>query len=341
ALNYEAGTKRGESKLALNVAANPIPGLKVNGSWAKKETLNESTSLGYELSFAWRPVYRDRLMAFGGIKSKEVSGGQENLDGNTGCIGTDVFDGRGVFDGRRVFDGRGGFNEKEVFDGNGVFTGKEAYSGSHREFRRILTGELGLAFAIDPLTDLSVRYIYKQVYESGSGRVSTNSTDPVSKISNGQVSQSGTRQLSKRDAEQVLENATRQLSKEDTGQVTKRSVRQVPGNNAGTGAGVHAETALAAFRITRKLDLDGLGLSCKYPVDVAYESSFYFVDVEKQRKTESAVEVGISFRENVRFALGYKWTKSRQGATSGASSAACSVGSSVYVRLGLGFATGI
>jgi uncharacterized repeat protein (TIGR01451 family) len=341
ALNYEAWTKRGESKLALNVAANPIPGLKVNGSWDKKETLNESTSLGYELSFAWRPVYRDRLMAFGGIKSKEVSGGQENLDGNTGCIGTEAFDGRGVFDGRRVFDGRGGFNEKEVFDGNGVFTGKEAYSGSHREFRRILTGELGLAFAIDPLTDLSVRYIYKQVYECGSGRVSTNSADPVSKIDSGQVSQNGARQLSKPDAEQAPENGAWQLSKQDTGQVTKRSVRQVPGNNAGTGAGTHVETALAAFRITRKLDLDGFGLRCKYPVDVACESSFYFVDVEKQRKTESAVEVGISFSENVRFALGYKWTKSRQGATSGASSAACSVGSSVYVRLGLGFATGI
>ena len=179
------------------------------------------------------------------------------------------------------------------------------------------------------------------MYECGSGRVSTNSADPVSKIDSGQVSQNGARQLSKPDAEQAPENGAWQLSKQDTGQVTKRSVRQVPGNNAGTGAGTHVETALAAFRITRKLDLDGFGLRCKYPVDVACESSFYFVDVEKQRKTESAVEVGISFSENVRFALGYKWTKSRQGATSGASSAACSVGSSVYVRLGLGFATGI
>jgi len=70
------------------------------------------------------------------------------------------------------------------------------------------------------------------------------------------------------------------------------------------GADAHVETGLATFRITRRLDMCDYAIDNRYEIDVACESSLYFVDVEKQRKTESAIEVGISISENARLAPG-------------------------------------
>jgi hypothetical protein len=218
-LTYETSTKTGESQAAFKVDADPIPGLGLTVSYDREGSWNRRTSLGYELGFTWRPIFPDRLMAFGGIK------------------------------------------------------GKEAATATHREFCRVLTGQAGMAFAIDPLTNVSARCVWRQVSEGGTG----------------------------------------------------------------VGADAHVETGLATFRITRRLDMCDYAIDNRYEIDVACESSLYFVDVEKQRKTESAIEVGISISENARLALGYKWTRFRQGATSEAGHA----GSRVYVRLGLGWATGI
>ena len=188
-----------------------------------------------------------------------------------------------------------GFTWRPIFPDRfmafGGIKGKEAATGAHREFCRVLTGQAGMAFAIDPLTDVSARCVWKQVSEGGTG----------------------------------------------------------------VGADAHVETGLATFRITHRFDMskhqsgsehqsannDMIGNKrkdgSKNEIDVTCESSLYFVDVEKQRKTESAIEVGISISKNARLALGYKWTRFRQGTISEVDHA----GSRVYARLGLGWATGI
>jgi hypothetical protein len=170
-----------------------------------------------------------------------------------------------------------GFTWRPIFPDRfmafGGIKGKAAATGAHREFCRVLTGQAGMAFAIDPLTDVSARWLWKQVSEGG----------------------------------------------------------------ARAGVGAHVETGLATFRITRRLDIFDCGIDSRHGIDVACESSLYLVDVDKQRKTESAVEVGISISRSARLALGYKWTRFRQETISEAGHA----GSRVYVRLGLGWATGI
>jgi uncharacterized repeat protein (TIGR01451 family) len=187
------------------------------------------------------------------------------------------FDREGNWHNRTCLGYELGFTWRPVFPSKlmafGGIKGKEAATGTRGEFCRVLTGQVGMALAIDPVTDVSARCVLKRVSEGSSG----------------------------------------------------------------AGAGAHVETGLATFRITRRLDTGKCGIDRRYEIDVACESSLYFIDIDKQRKTESAIEVGIPVSENVRFALGYKWTKFRHGIMS---EAACA-GDRVYVRLGLGWATGI
>jgi hypothetical protein len=194
-----------------------------------------------------------------------------------GLVLTISYDREGNWNRRTSLGYELGFTWRPIFPDRfmafGGIKGKEAATATHREFCRILTGQAGMAFAIDPLTDVSARCVWKEVSEGGTG----------------------------------------------------------------VGADAHVETGLATFRITRRLDMCDYAIDNRYEIDVACESSLYFVDVEKQRQIESAIEVGISISENARLALGYKWTRFRHGTISEAGHA----GSRVYVRLGLGWATGI
>ena len=218
-LKYETGMEPGRSKMAFNADCNPVPGLRLSANYEREENKDNPTRLGYELSFTWRPVFRDTLVAFGGIK------------------------------------------------------GMEARAAGQSEHRLVIIGQAGLSLVPDPLTDVSARCAWKAVSE-------------------------GDRRL---------------------------------------GTKAKAETGLVTLRITRKLGVsNGKNGNCG-KMDVTGETSLYLVDVGRQRKSESAIEVGISVRGNVRLALGYKWTGFRHGAMTEAAHA----GGHVYVRLGLGWATGI
>ncbi|NLS44632.1 MAG: DUF11 domain-containing protein [Firmicutes bacterium] len=150
--------------------------------------------------------------------------------------------------------------------------------------------------------------------------------------------------------EETLKGLSNEFSKTHTGQVgvalmpdpstdvfTRWAWKRVSKGIIESGSPTNAETWLISASVRRGLDITKYGFSDRYSMDVTCESSYYFIDAAKNRKTESAIEAGISFTDSIRLALGLKQTVCRNRAAEYKDQ----IKNCAYIRLGFGWATGI